>query len=52
MRLIQLKTCSCGRVHALIACYKFIDDPHLGGYYWECVCGSTMFARPDQVVEL
>lgn len=41
-----MKTCSCGKVWLTIPSHaklKISGDEFLDGYYWECVCKSTLF---------
>lgn len=43
-----MKTCGCGNHYEEVPSFaKYSPDPWLGGYYWECVCGSTLFV-PDR----
>ncbi len=40
------KVCGCGRVWRVIpkeARFIMTPDDELSGYYWECICKSTLF---------
>lgn len=38
------KTCSCGKRHTEVPkTARVSHDPGLGGLYWECSCGSTLY---------
>jgi hypothetical protein len=50
VRLLEAKACSCGKVHEVVALdTKTLFDDELEGYYWECSCGSTLFAKFDEL---
>lgn len=52
MFLENIKKCACGVEHDRIPeNHKFLKDPVLGGYYWNCSCKSTLFATPNMIVE-
>lgn len=41
--------CSCGKVHETIpASAVYQDDPYMGGWYFNCTCGSTMFVQVEK----
>lgn len=51
--LVAPKACSCGIVHREIpagARLLAIGD-RFDGYYFECICLSTLFSKLDQVVK-
>lgn len=45
------KTCPrCHKKHDSIPAHaKHFIDPDVGGYYWECDCGTTMFIPESEV---
>lgn len=48
-QLKRIKTCNtCGTKHDEVSSFARRDSD-LGGWYWECSCGSTMFA-PDKKI--
>lgn len=41
----------CGRTHTETSPdYKVSFDELFGGVYWNCACGSTMFAKPETIL--
>lgn len=42
----MIKQCACGQTFdAIPSDARFSPDPWLGGYYWDCPCGSTQFVK-------
>jgi hypothetical protein len=43
----------CGRVITVLRKARFLADPGGMGDFWyyDCECGSTLVARPDEVIE-
>ncbi len=41
------KTCACGKVYPFIPsnARPWIEDQILIGWFWECVCKSTLFKK-------
>jgi hypothetical protein len=42
---LRATVCHCGQAYKRVPEEaKFFIDPELGGYYWNCTCGTTHFS--------
>ncbi len=42
---MKVTECHCGQVYKRVPDEaKFFIDPDLGGFYWNCTCGTTHFS--------
>lgn len=50
-KLKKPKSCSCGNIHTQTCGeVKISTDVMFAGIYWNCLCGSTMFVKPDAIL--
>lgn len=50
-KLKEPKLCSCGRTHTETRGEAKVSfDEAFAGVYWNCACGSTLWAKPEAVI--
>lgn len=50
MNTVINKTCSCGATHLLLpAGFRYLDEPVIGGFFFECACGTTLVLKEEEL---